>query len=77
MDNNNYLFVKFKEYSFSVPKDIAGNNVIVQGIAYADTTSVEELINDAQEEGLSEEEINEIIEPEVSYSFLAEGVLLK
>ena len=77
MDENNYLFVKFKDYSYSVSKDIAGKNVVVQGVAYKEITSVEALIKDAKEEGLSQAEIDEIKEPETSYSFIAEGVLIQ
>ncbi|MEM7187125.1 MAG: DUF4920 domain-containing protein [Bacteroidota bacterium] len=69
-------FVKFKDYGFFVPMDIAGQEVIVQGKAFVQETSVEELKHYAEDNGKTQEEIDAITEPEVTYSFLSEGVLL-
>ena len=71
------IFVKFKDYGFFMPKDIAGEVVVVRGIAYKEVTSVEELKHYAEDEGKSQEEIDAITEPEFSYAFIADGVLLK
>jgi len=69
-------FVKFKDYGFFMPKDIAGQEVIVQGKAFVEETSVEDLKHFAEDGGKTQEEIDAITEPELSYSFISEGVLL-
>jgi hypothetical protein len=70
------MMVRFKDYGFFVPKDIAGRRVIVEGKAYYTTTSVEELRHYAEDAGKSEEEIAAITEPKQELAFLASGVLL-
>ncbi len=69
-------FVKFKDYGFFMPMDIAGQEVIVEGKAFIATTSVEELKHFAEDGGKTKEEIDAITEPEVSYSFTSSGVLI-
>lgn len=69
--------VTFKDYGFFVPKDISGKELIMQGTAYKDTTSVEDLRHYAQDGGASEEEIAAITEPEVATTFVATGVMIK
>ncbi|WP_053992162.1 DUF4920 domain-containing protein [Mangrovimonas sp. TPBH4] len=71
------VMVKFKDYGFFVPKNIAGKEVIVNGMAYVSETSVAELRHYAQDAGQSEEEIAKITDPERTYTFMADGVLLK
>lgn len=71
------VMVKFKDYGFFVPKNIAGQEVIINGMAYVSETSVAELRHYAQDAGESEEEIAKITDPERTYAFLADGVLLK
>ncbi len=68
------LFVQFKDYAFFMPKDFAGKSVAVQGYAYREKTSVEDLKHYAEDEGLSQEEIDAITEPEVQVKFMASGV---
>ena len=68
--------IKFKDYGFFVPMDITGKNVIFEGVAFRDTTSVEDLKHYAMDGGQSEEEIAAITEPEINTSFLAEGVIV-
>ena len=70
------MFVQFEDYKFFMPKDIAGREVIVDGYAYRDITSVEELKHFAKDEGKSQEEIDAITEPVEELKFLASGVLL-
>lgn len=70
------LFVKFKDYAFFVPKDIAGREVIVEGVAYKEETSVEELRHYAEDAGKTAEEIAAITEPVTEKKFMATGVLL-
>ncbi len=70
--------VTFKDYGFFVPKDCAGQTAIIQGKAYYDTTSVEDLRHYAVDGGMSEDEAAaKYTEPEVSISFEATGVALK
>ncbi len=69
-------FVKFKDYGFFVPKDIAESEAIVHGIAFVTETSVEDLKHFAEDAGKSEEEIAAITKPEVTYGFTADGVYL-
>ena len=69
--------VKFKDYGFFMPKNIAGKEVIIDGKAYVSELSVEEQRHYAEDAGKSEEEIAAITEPKRTYSFEANGVLLK
>jgi hypothetical protein len=71
------LFVKFKDYGFFVPKDAAGKDVVMEGIAYRDLTPVEELRHYAKDAGQSDEEIAKITEPKEEIRFVANGVLIK
>ncbi len=76
IENEDQLFVKFKDYGFFMPKDIAGREVIVEGKAYKEITSVDELRHYAEDEGLDEEEILAITEPKEELKFMAHGVIL-
>jgi hypothetical protein len=68
--------VTFKDYGFFMPKDIAGRQVIVDGYVYREVSSVDELRHYAEDEGLTQEEINRITEPIEELKFLAHGVIL-
>jgi len=70
------IFVKFKDYGFFMPLDLAGQNVIVQGKAYKEVTSVDELRHYAEDEGLSAEEVAKITEPAEELKFMADGVII-
>ena len=70
------MFVKFKDYGFFMPKDIAGREVIMEGYAYREVTSVDELRHYAEDAGKSAEEIDAITEPEEEFKFMASGVIL-
>lgn len=69
--------IRFKDYGFFVPKDISGKQVVFEGVAFQDTTTVEDLRHYAEDAGKSAEEIAAITEPEIQTSFLAHGVLIK
>lgn len=71
------IHVTFKDYGFYVPKNIAGEEVIVEGVAFVKEMSVDEQRHYAEDANKSEEEINQITEPKRTYSFEARGVLLK
>lgn len=66
--------VKFKDYGFFVPKDIADQEVIVEGVAFIEETDVETLKHFAEDAGKTPEEIAAITEPEKVYSFISSGV---
>jgi len=77
MENGEQLMVRFKDYGFFVPKDAAGKTAIIQGEAFLDTVTVEELQHYAADAGKSETEINAITEPEYTLAFTADGVLIE
>jgi hypothetical protein len=70
------VMVKFKDYGFFMPLDAKGE-VIVNGKAFVQETSVDELKHYAEDAGKSAEEIAKITEPKKTLSFVADGVLLK
>ena len=69
-------FVKFKDYGFFMPLNSDGREVIVNGKAFVNTTSVQELRHFAEDAGKTEEQIAEITEPKYTLSFEADGVLM-
>lgn len=76
LGNDEEAFVKFKDYAFFVPKNAQEQEVVVNGKAYVSVISVDELKHYAKDEGKSQEAIDSITEPEVTYSFMADGVLI-
>lgn len=69
--------VTFKDYGFFVPTDCAGQTATIEGRAYYDTTSVEDLRHYAVDGGMTEDEAAEkYTEPEIAISFEATGVTL-
>ena len=71
------MFVKFKDYGFFMPLDIAGKDVIMRGKAYKEETSVDELRHYAEDEGKSAEEVAAITESIIELKFMADGVILR
>lgn len=69
--------VTFKDYAFFMPMDIHDKQVIFKGKAYQDTTSVDMLRHYAEDEGLSQTEINKITEPKIEIAFEATGVYIQ
>lgn len=70
------VMVRFKDYGFFVPKDIAGRKVVMEGWAFREVTPVEELRHYAEDAGKTREEIEAITEPKDELKFLASGVFL-
>ena len=68
--------VKFKDYGFFMPKDIAGDEVVVRGKAFIDEMSVEDQRHFAEDAGKSPDEIAAITESKRTLSFTADGVLI-
>jgi Domain of unknown function (DUF4920) len=75
-DQAGEMFVKFKDYAFFLPKDIAGREVVMEGYAFREKTSVEDLKHYAEDEGKSKAEIDAITEPKDELKFMASGVVL-
>ena len=69
--------VRFKDYGFFMPKDIAGKAVVVNGKAFADEMSIDDQKHYAEDAGATKEEIAKIVRPKKMFSFLASGVSLK
>uniref|UniRef100_UPI0035622737 DUF4920 domain-containing protein n=1 Tax=Seonamhaeicola sp. TaxID=1912245 RepID=UPI0035622737 len=76
LGDGNEAMVKFKDYGFFVPKDIAGKDVVVNGKAYVKEVPVDELQHYAEDAGKSAEEIAAITKPKKTFSFEADGVLI-
>ncbi|AVI51374.1 DUF4920 domain-containing protein [Pukyongia salina] len=68
--------VRFKDYGFFMPKDLAGTEVIVEGYAFVDEMSVDDQRHYAEDAGKSPEEIAAITEPKRTLSFTSSGVLI-
>lgn len=77
LDDGNQIMVKFKDYGFFVPKDIAGKDVIVNGKAFVNEVPVDEQRHYAEDAGETKEAIAQITKPKKTYSFEADGVLVK
>ena len=77
LEDDNQVMVKFKDYGFFVPKDIAGKDVIVNGLAYVEEVSVDDQRHYAKDAGKTEDEIEAITAPKKTYAFEADGVLIK
>ena len=75
-DDGASFFVKFKDYGFFVPLDFTGKKVVIEGYAFKETTSVDELRHYAEDEGKSKEEIEAITEPVEELKFMASGVVV-
>lgn len=68
--------VTFKDYKIFMPKDLAGKEVVLDGFAYTDTTSVETLRHYAEDAGKSAAEIAEITNPKIQLAYEAKGVVV-
>ena len=78
LDEKNQMLVRFLDYGFFMPLDAAGTTAIIEGIAKVDTLSVAWLKHQLEDAEASQEEIDAITEPEISYSIEeATGVILK
>ncbi|MFT5618088.1 MAG: hypothetical protein ACI85I_001317 [Arenicella sp.] len=76
-ENGETMRITFKDYALFMPKDLAGKEVVVHGVAKKSTTSVETLRHFAEDAGKSKEEIEKITEAETSIVFEADGVKIK
>ncbi len=69
--------VRFKDYGFFMPTDIAGKEVVVNGKAFVEEMSLEDQRHYAKDAGRSEAEIAKITAPKKTLGFEADGVLLR
>lgn len=77
LSKDKQVFVKFKDYAFFVPKNAENEEVVVNGKAFVSIESIEVLKHYAKDAGASQAAIDSIIAPKTTYSFLADGVLIK
>ncbi|MBC2839897.1 DUF4920 domain-containing protein [Robiginitalea sp. SC105] len=68
------VMVRFKDYGFFVPMDIAGREVVVGGKAFISEVSEAERRHLAEDAGLPEAEVMAITGPAREPGFVAEGV---
>lgn len=73
-DNGESMFVKFKDYGFFMPLDLTGKEVVMNGYAFTEMTSVDDLRHYAEDEGAAAEEIEQIITAKKEFKFMASGV---
>ena len=71
------IFVKFKDYAFFVPKNADGSEAIISCKDFISEESVSEKKHYAEDAGASKQEIEKIVAPKKTLSFLADGVLIK
>lgn len=69
--------VSFRDYGFFVPTNLGGETATIEGVAKITTTSVDDLRHFAEDGGQTAEEIAAITEPEVSISYVANGVVIE
>jgi len=77
LDDETTMMVSFKDYEFFVPKDAMGKLATVEGVATIDTISVAAQRHYLEDAEASQDEIDAITEPEITYAFEAVGVIIK
>ena len=77
LDNDEEVFVRFKDYGFFVPTDSSNKNVVINGSIFTTEISVEEQKHYAKDGGASSEEVAKIVSPKKQLRFEADGVLIR
>lgn len=77
MGNGEALMVNMLDHAYAVPKDAAGKQVWVEGMAVRELIPVDMLKHYAEDAGRSQEEIDAITEPEWTYTIDAAGVIIQ
>lgn len=77
LEGDKDAFVRFTDYGFFVPLDAANQESIVEGRAFLSIVTVDELKHYAKDGGKSQEEIDAITEPKITYAIQADGVLIQ
>ncbi len=70
-------FVRFKDYGFFVPLNADNSEAIVNGRAFVDVISVDDLKHYTKDGGETQDAIDKIKEPKITYAFQADGVLIQ
>lgn len=77
LEGDKDAFVRFTDYGFFVPLDASQQESIVEGRAFLSVVTVDELKHYAKDGGKSQEEIDAITEPKITYAIQADGVLIQ
>lgn len=77
LDGDKDAFIRFTDYEFFVPMDAQNQPTIVEGRAYLSVITVDELKHFAKDAEKSQEEIDAITEPKITYAIQADGVLIQ
>lgn len=78
MAGGGLMKVRFTDYAFFVPTSgLEGKQAIIQGRAVREVTDVAALKHYAEDAGASAEEIAKITAPDTSWTFTADGVLIR
>lgn len=77
LGNDEESMIKFKDYSFFVPMNSEERKVVVNGKAYVTVVTVKDLKHIAIDAGKTDDEIAQITNPEYSFAFIADGVLME
>ena len=80
LSNGNTVKVMFRTSEgeeITIPKDSKGKTMIVNGVGFKDTISIEKQKHLAKDNNASAEEIAAIKEPKIKTSFTASGVIVK
>ncbi|MEM1260164.1 MAG: DUF4920 domain-containing protein, partial [Bacteroidota bacterium] len=76
LDDEQQVFVKFKDYGFFVPTDSAGKEVVMNGQAFIEEMSVDEQQHYAMDRGATKDEVAKITQPKRTLRFEADGVYI-
>ncbi len=77
LEGDKEAFVRFTDYGFFVPLDAANQPTIVEGRAFLSIVTIDELKHYAKDGGKTQEEIDAITEPKITYAIQADGVLIE
>lgn len=77
VDGDQEVFVKFKDYSFFVPRHLSGHPVALEGRVKVATVSEAERRHYAEDAGQSPEEIAKIVGDEIQLTMLAHSVTIE
>lgn len=77
LNDGEEVMVRFKDYAFFVPKDLAGKEVVVNGLAFVEEMGVDAQKHYLEDAGRPASEIEKITEAKRTLGFEADGVLLK
>src|SRR5690554_3221006 len=76
LGENEEAMVTFKDYAFFMPKDLSGQEIIMEGKAYLEEMSVDDQRHYAEDGGATPEEALAITDSKMTFSFKANGVLI-